>query len=109
MIQATLTESKFMSIMEDLFPEPANAAPAVAARYVEKMHKLNWLFTDAETNKAVRGTRWAGYQALTEYIDHYAPAQRTQWTSDIPTARAMRSLGNASVTLKERAFGLINA
>lgn len=110
MIQQSLTSWQFMSIMGRLFPEPAANAPgSTRNRYQEKMNRLEELFTTAETNAAIRGTRWAGYQSVTEYIDHYAPAQRTQWASTPATARAMRSLGTEAVGVKEAAFRLLNA
>ncbi len=31
------------------------------------------LFHDSPTQQTVRGTAWAGYQAVVEYVDHYAP------------------------------------
>lgn len=109
MIQQSMTDREFMSIMGRLFPEPGEGNQLAVRRYQEKMNTLENLFTTAPTNEAIRGTRWAGYQSLTEYIDHYAPAQRTQWTNDLDTARAMRSLGVDAVATKEAAFRLINA
>jgi hypothetical protein len=35
---------------------------------------LTRLFLAADTNAAICGTRWAGYQTITEHLDHAAPA-----------------------------------
>lgn len=103
MIQETLTTAKFMDIVKDIFPAPANDAPAATTgRYKEKVDTIGRLFGDAHTNEAIRNTRWAGYQAVTEYLDHFAPAQTTKWAATEQDARAIRSLSNASVGLKER-------
>lgn len=110
MIQQTLTDAAFMGVMNRLFPAPATDAPAsTQRRHTEQINELERLFTDANTNATIRGTRWAGYQAVTEYIDHFAPAQRNKWTGNLDTARAMRSLSTPVVNLKSRAFDLLKA
>lgn len=110
MIQQTLTDTAFMGIMDRLFPAPAADAPAsTRRRHTDQINELGRLFADASTNETIRGTQWAGYQAVTEYIDHFAPAQRTKWTSNIGTARAMRSLSAPVLNLKSRAFDLLSA
>jgi hypothetical protein len=35
---------------------------------------LTRLFLAADANAAICGTRWVGYQAMTEHLDHAAPA-----------------------------------
>lgn len=55
----------------------------------QRRDRLHWLFTDADTQAGIRATAWAGYQAVTEYVDHYAPV-RTR--GDQATARATRLL-----------------
>lgn len=110
MIQQTLTDAAFMGIMEKLFPAPAADAPAsTQRRHADRTTELERLFTDANTNEAIRGTRWAGYQAVTEYVDHFAPVQRNKWTTNFETARAMRALSTPVVNLKSRAFELLKA
>lgn len=105
MIQETMTEDHFQQYIDHLFPAPAkNASDRVRANHREKTLTLNMLFTDAQTNHHIRGTHWAGYQAIPEYIDHYAPAQRTPWANDPDAARALSSLSKNATNLKERAF-----
>ncbi|GAB3535116.1 hypothetical protein GCM10027403_12260 [Arthrobacter tecti] len=109
MIQQSMTDTAFMDIVERVFPSPADDAPAATRnRYTDKVRELERLFSDAGTNAAIRGTRWAGYQAVTEYVDHFAPAQRTKWANDVDTARAIRSLGANVVELKQNAFRLLS-
>jgi len=62
---------------------------------------------DADTNAAIRGTRWAGYQAVTEYLDHAAPVNG-KTASDKAINRALRSIDGAAVDLKEKAFALLS-
>lgn len=110
MIQQTMAEDHFRNYIDKLFPAPAkDATTRVHDTYREKRNTLDFLFTEANTNAPIRGTRWAGYQAVTEYIDHYAPTQRNQWADNENTARALSSLGKNSVNLKHQAFALANA
>ncbi len=53
-----------------------------------------------DTQKAVKGTRWAGYQAITEYLDHYAKAA-------IAEVRARRTVTGTGADLTARAFDLL--
>ena len=59
----------------------------------------------ADTNANIRGTRWAAYQAVTEYLDHTAPiAAKT----DQADARAERALTSTTIeATKIRAFDLL--
>ena len=58
-------------------------------------------FTDADTQHTVRGTRWAGLQAITEYLDHHSPAK----SDDVRAARVLTS--HALGERKQRAYDLL--
>jgi hypothetical protein len=66
--------------------------------------ELTYLWHDADTQKAIRGTRWAGYQAVTEYLDHYTPVGANRDTGKV---RAERAISDASTALKARTFDLL--
>jgi hypothetical protein len=36
---------------------------------------LRVVFCEADANAGIRGIRWAGYQAVIDYIDQYSPAK----------------------------------
>ena len=38
-----------------------------------KVDKMAELFADASTQDGIRDTVWAGFNAITEYADHFAP------------------------------------
>ena len=68
---------------------------------------LTHLLHDSDTNSAIRGTRWAAYQAITEYTDHVAPIGDKR---NPAMARAERVVTSTGVQqLKTRAFDLIAA
>jgi phage/plasmid-like protein (TIGR03299 family) len=92
LIQTTLTDAAFDELVTEVF---GSTDPTSSTRAREndrqRRHRLHWLFTDADTQADIRGTAWAGYQAVAEYVDHYAPV-RTK--DDETTARAARLLAS---------------
>jgi phage/plasmid-like protein (TIGR03299 family) len=106
MIQETMDEARFNELVRGLFDEPAETAPKATKSIDEKrMNTLSELFHDAPTNRNIRGTVWAGYQAITEYVDHYAPAVKGRYARTDEEARAYRTLtGDNASTLKNNAF-----
>jgi Domain of unknown function (DUF932) len=64
------------------------------------------LWTSSPTVAPIGGTRWAAYNAVTEYVDHYA---KVRTSGDQAAARALRAvtIGSAAQTLKARAFRLL--
>jgi phage/plasmid-like protein (TIGR03299 family) len=82
LIQQAITDATFGKA-------EANATKRVRETERRRRSRLHWLFADAETQAGIRDTAWAGYQAVAEYVDHYAPV-RTK--GDEHTARATRVL-----------------
>ena len=74
MINATLTEDRFEEIMRAEFASVSDVPHAVS-RAENKVDDLLSLFADSRTHEAVRGTVWAGYNALVEWADHYQEAR----------------------------------
>lgn len=102
MIQETLTVGQFEKIVEGLFPEVTDDEGKRAANNrIERMDVIRGLFTDAETQRNIAGTRWAGYNAVTEWADHFQPV-RDKDNAD--SARAMGALFGTGDQLKAKAF-----
>jgi len=63
-----------------------------------KEDKLLALWHDAATNTRVKGTRWGGYQAVVEYLDHFAaapnPVVRAERAMAVEVGPVERSLGD---------------
>ena len=90
LIQQTMTDAAFDALIDATFGKAeANATKRVRETERRRRSRLHWLFADAETQAGIRDTAWAGYQAVAEYVDHYAPV-RTK--GDEQTARAARVL-----------------
>lgn len=90
LINQEMTDAAFFELVRAAFPvTPDDAPPRARTASRERWASLSALFHDADTQAAIRGTAWAGYQAITEYVDHYAPV-RTK--TDAAEARAIRLL-----------------
>lgn len=102
LIQQTLTDGEFQKIIDQLWPyDPEDEGKRAENNRLRRTDTLHQLFADADTNKGIRETRWAGLQAITEYLDHCAPAPT-------PDARAHRVLtSQALATKKQTAYQLL--
>ena len=104
MIAQSMTDAQFDAIISKLWVSESESKRS-ATITANRKDTLFGLWSDAATNQAIRGTRWAGYQAITEYLDHFAPVQ-----GNSARARAERvASGGASTALKTRAFETIAA
>ncbi|MFI9811422.1 DUF932 domain-containing protein [Saccharothrix variisporea] len=103
MIEAELSTEEFREVVEVLWPvNDATAPPRTRFNADRRRHQLMRLWTDAGTQHNIRGTRWAGLQAITEYLDHYEPARDAN-------TRALRVLtGSGVLKRKQEAFDLLS-
>ncbi|MEU5900415.1 DUF932 domain-containing protein [Streptomyces venezuelae] len=71
--------------------------PSVRARnnHTRRMNALRNLYENADTQANIRGTAWAGLQAIGEYLDHFAPAPNNN-------VRAHRVLTSSDVAKKKQ-------
>ncbi len=108
LVNTTMTDGAFHDLIRATYRAPGDDATA----RVKKAAQARWatlaaLFHDAPTQAGVRGTAWAGYQAVVEYVDHYAPV-RASSAADAVTARALRVLTSEDPTrTKEAAWATL--
>jgi phage/plasmid-like protein (TIGR03299 family) len=96
LIQTALTDAEFDALIASTFGRLAADAPE-RTRQADRQRRevLSFLFHDADTQAGIRGTAWAGYQAVAEYVDHYAPVRAK---ADLATTRASRLLTSDAPT-----------
>ncbi|MBM0224520.1 MULTISPECIES: DUF932 domain-containing protein [Micromonospora] len=100
MLQTALTTREFERIVAQVWPVKDNASDKTKANAKERLGTLKYLITEADTQKAIAGSRWAGYQAITEYLDHYQQAKDAR-------TRANRVLTGNVADIKIAAFDLL--
>jgi phage/plasmid-like protein (TIGR03299 family) len=101
MLNETLTMGAFEKVTDELWPLADDATDQTKRNHRQRGAVLRYLIRDADTQAAIKGTRWAGYQAITEYVDHYAPAKDA-------STRASRAVIGPVADLKTRAFELLS-
>lgn len=106
LIQKSLTDAQFDEIVKDLWTPPAADAPSRSITLDKaRSDELHRLFADADTNANIRGTAWAGYQSITEYLDHFVPVRSRGVDKDL--ARAERAASGEYDSTKSKAFDLL--
>ena len=107
LIDTATTDSQFFDLVADLFPAPAADAPTrVRHTHTQRQQTLAHLWHDADTQSGIRGTAWGAYQAVAEYVDHFAPVRTRH---DPAAARAVRLLTTEEpARLKARAWAALS-
>lgn len=106
LIQKSMDEAKFYEIVEQLYALPSNPSDIIKTRTENNRSDLMKLFIESPTATEIRGTAWAGYQAVTEYLDHFVSVQgRDQ--AQMANYRAMTVATGTSDEMKSNAFRLL--
>jgi phage/plasmid-like protein (TIGR03299 family) len=108
LIQTTLTDGAFEDLIAATFgPLDPDASERTKQADADRHDALSFLFHDAETQAGIRGTAWAGYQAVAEYVDHYAPVRAKGNAADARASRLLTS--DAPTKTKHRAWTALTA
>lgn len=73
MINTTLTQAQFDQIITEAWGAGEDAHPTTITRRENKLDEMSTLFGQAYTQEGIRDTVWAGFNAITEWSDHFAP------------------------------------
>jgi phage/plasmid-like protein (TIGR03299 family) len=103
LINTTMTQSQFEAIIEREFGAQEDASAASITRATKKVEEITDLFAEAQTQDGIRDTAWAGYNALTEWADHFSPTRG----DDREASRAQKAILDPS--FKSRALRLMLA
>ncbi|MER7009926.1 DUF932 domain-containing protein [Saccharopolyspora sp. NPDC000359] len=104
MINTKMSADEFGQLIKAVWPEKFDK-PLDDWRGPEEAHweALQGLFKSADTQENIRGTAWAGYNTVTEYLDWFVPVPGKGGES-AQVARANKSFIGATDQLKHRAF-----
>lgn len=105
MIQTSLTDKSFQKVARRLSGLDATALSKRAETSARRMFDgLMGTWEGSQTMDKIKGTRWAGYQAVTEFTDHFMDVRDTHG-GDLDYARASRAVANPKmIKFKEDAF-----
>jgi phage/plasmid-like protein (TIGR03299 family) len=108
LIETSYTNRQFDKLTEKLFPVKENASDLVKNRVNEKRATVSELFRHSATMTKIKGTKWAAFNAITEYADHYATFTGKS-NDEAATRRAQLAVESISSLgqLKERTLQLL--
>lgn len=107
LMNSTMTTRQFTAFAEKLWTPPAaDASRTITTRHGERLDLVKNLFVKSPTLTDFRGTKYAAYNAMTEYLDHFSPVPST--ASNGQEVRALRTVTSDVVRkTKERAFAML--
>lgn len=108
MLDTPMSKEEFTVFADELFPQPDAESKRATTIWENRRANLLNLFRFAATNEAGRGTAWAGYNALTEFLDWESPIRSTDG-SPLDVVRARRHFDATNQDAKDLGFALLNA
>lgn len=94
-LRTPFTDADLVRLLDEGLAKPSDSEhEGWRARADEKRNTIRFLFNEAETNEFGRGTKWAAYNALTEYADWYLPIKGNDADGH---KRAERNLDSSTV------------
>lgn len=100
MLDQEMVDAEFQKMVAKLYPVKKDAEGVQAERRRGIQADLLNLWATSPTLEGIRGTRWAGYNTVTEYLDHYRPVRgeesvaRAEGALDGPYVRQKAALWN---------------
>ena len=112
LLDTRMIDAEMGRIVNQLWPasdktkRDGEATPEAARR--AQWRELIWdLYRNSPTTEGVRGTRWGGYQAVTEALDHFRPVKVAKGDYlAAQVARAEGALDGPTVRVKDRVWKL---
>lgn len=102
MMDTDMVEAEFARIVANLWKVDPEATGKVADRKRDTQAQVMDLYKNSPTLEGLRGTRWGGYNALTEYLDHFRPVK-----GDESLARAEGALEGPNVRVKANMWRML--
>jgi len=102
LINETMTQQQFEQIIAKEYGAPEDSSPQRRTRAEDRLDQMLSLFAQANTQAGIRDTAWAGFNALTEWYDHFSPTR----AEDEDTRRAEKAVLDPS--FKERALAVVS-
>ncbi len=106
LISTAMTERDFARFAERLFPTSDKMSTLQIMRTEAARGELTGLW-HAPTQQNIAGTRWAAFNAVTEWADWVKPVKAGKQDADV--ARAERVFLGAAEPIKQKAYALLSA
>lgn len=104
MLDQEMVEAEFHKLVGKLYPVKKDAEGVAAERRRDIQAQLMDAWHTSPTIQGIKGTRWAGYNVVTEYLDHFRPVR-----SEATVARAEGALDGPYVRQKANLWNMFAA
>jgi len=91
----------------ELLEVDAADSASTARHRQERAAGIVKLWTSSPTITPIAGTKWAAYNAVTEYLDHVMPVRGAKTAADATAVRAIRNITGNGPALKAHAFAML--
>lgn len=105
MLDQPMSDGEFATFLDELVPVDPDAPQRTRTNAETLRAELAGLYFGAETQANIRGTRWAAYNAVAEYVDHLRPVRAGG--ADATDARAAGWFDGRGSHLTDRAGALL--
>ncbi|WP_406511025.1 DUF945 domain-containing protein [Streptomyces sp. NBC_00161] len=106
MLDVEMSTPGLRKIVDELWPLEGSDSARKKTNRDTRWASIRNLFEQADTQAGIRGTAWAGYNAITEYANHVAPARGADPAAKA-AVRAERVITGTADDVMERAFRLL--
>ncbi|WP_369776264.1 DUF932 domain-containing protein [Streptomyces sp. R33] len=106
MLDVEMSTPGLRKIVDELWPLEGSDSARKKTNRDTRWASIRNLFEQADTQAGIRGTAWAGYNAITEYANHVAPARGADPAAKT-AVRAERVITGTADDVMERAFRLL--
>jgi phage/plasmid-like protein (TIGR03299 family) len=101
LIEKQISDDKFLTVVDKLWEPKTDGKGEPTKGTADRRLTLKQIFTGSPTCEVGRGTGWAAFNAITEYMDWFAP----EWKGG--STRALRVASGSLDNTKDRALGLL--
>jgi phage/plasmid-like protein (TIGR03299 family) len=105
MIDQDMVDAEFSKIVQRLWPVKAGATGIQAERRRAIQQDVEALYRNSETLEGIRGTRWGGYNAVTEWMNHARPVKGADASAQA-ISRAEGNLEGPNVRQMAKVWGM---
>jgi len=101
-----ITNQQFHNIITNLYPQPEKDSKGSFKKWENKIDLINDLYFTSPTNENIKGTKWGAFNALTERLDYFRTARKSNKDSILAGASGFDPVINAE---KNRIFRVLKA
>lgn len=77
LFQTAFTDKQFSQLINTIYPKPEKDAKGALKKWENKVVLIDELYHNSPTNSTIKGTAWGALNALTERLDYFRSARKS--------------------------------